>query len=130
MNGGMFPLIWETMVPSPSQVPDYPPPFVGHATKVDPDGRIWLLERGKVGARSTALVYDLIDSTGQICDRVQMPPNAAVIGFGPGGAVYLSVGPSNAGLASSIPAIIPPSMSATPPPMPVKLAKALLAKKP
>ena len=126
---------WETMTKSASEVPDYPPPFVARATRVDLDGRIWVLERGKIATPSTGLIYDLIDRDGQIVDRVQAPANAAVIGFGPGGAVYLSVAPYNAMLASSIPplATAPPGMGAMPgmPPAPtVKLAKAFLPKKP
>jgi hypothetical protein len=128
-------LAWETMTKSPSEVPDYPPPFVARATRVDPEGRIWLLERGKIATPSPGLIYDIIDREGQIVDRVQAPANAAVIGFGPGGAVYLSVSPANALLASSIPPLamaIPgmQMMPGMPPPPPVKLAKAILTKRP
>src|SRR5206468_12626930 len=62
------------------------------ATRVDPQDRIWLLERADVSKRA-GLIYDVIDRSGQIVDRVQMPPNAAVIGFGPKNAVYLSITP-------------------------------------
>ena len=127
-------LAWETMTKSPSEVPDYPPPFIPRATRVDPDGRIWVLERGKIATPSTGLIYDIIDHDGQIVDRVQAPPNAAVIGFGPGGAVYLSVSPANATLASSIPPVVlsmpgMPMMPGAPPPPPVKLAKATFSKR-
>jgi hypothetical protein len=124
---------WETMTKSPSEVPDYPPPFVGRATRVDLDGRLWVLERGKIAEPSPGLVYDIIDRSGQIVDRVQAPLNAAVIGFGLGGAVYLSISPTNAFLANSIPPLVSatPGMSMMPgtaPPPPVKLAKAILKK--
>jgi hypothetical protein len=118
--------IFETLTVAPSEVPDYPPPFVGGATRVDLDDRIWLLERVNVGSKPAGLIYDLIDRTGLIVDRVQLPPNAAVIGFGPGHAVYLSITPSNAQLAMSLPA----AQSAGPggPAMgpAVKVAKAIL----
>jgi hypothetical protein len=71
----------------------------------------------------------VIDREGQIVDRVQMPTNAAVIGFGPGATVYLAIGPGNANLASSIPPVAQAMMpSMGPPPSPMKLAKATLAK--
>jgi hypothetical protein len=124
-----FKYVFETMTVAPSEVPDYPPPFVHRMTRVDLDGRIWVLERGKFAEPSPGLVYDIIDRTGQIVDRVQAPPNAAVIGFGPSGAVYLAIAPSHAGLANSIPPVVAPQMSNTPPPNPVKLAKAYLAAK-
>lgn len=129
INGPQFKFVGETMVVTPGEVPDYPPPFIQRATRVDPEGRIWVLERGKYAQPSPGLVYDIIDRTGQIVDRVQAPPNAAVIGFGPRGAVYLSVAPANAALANSIPAIIPPTMGASAPSNPCKLAKAILSPK-
>ena len=134
INGGMmmgpgFSFVWETMTVAPSEVPDYPPPFVPRATRVDAEGRIWVLERAKLALPTTGLIYDVIDRSGQIVDRVQAPPNAAVIGFGAGGAVYLSVAPSNAVLANNVPPV-PPPPGPTPPPSPTKLAKAILPKKP
>jgi hypothetical protein len=129
VRGGPIPVFFETMAVAPSEVPDYPPPFVARATRVDADGRIWVLERGKLAAPPAPLVYDVIDRNGQIVDRVQMPMNAAVVGFGPGGAVYLSIGPGNANLASSIPAVAGPMMpSMGPPPNPMKLAKAIITR--
>jgi hypothetical protein len=121
--------IFETLTVAPSEVPDYPPPFVVRATKVDLDDRIWLLERANIGSKAP-LVYDVIDRTGQIVDRVQMPPNAAVIGFGPGGSVYLSITPTNTALATSIPQTINPSAGPGGASAPVKVARAVLAKKP
>jgi hypothetical protein len=125
-----FKFAYETMTVAPSEVPDYPPPFIQRATRVDLDGRIWLLERGKYGQPSQGLVYDIIDRGGQIVDRVQAPPNAAVIGFGPAGAVYLSIAPSNAMLASSIPPVVPPQIGPATPPSPCRLAKAYLTRRP
>lgn len=125
--GGNAP-IFETLTVAPSEVPDYPPPFVVRATRVDLDDRIWVLERANVGSRAP-LVYDVIDRTGQIVDRIQMPPDAAVIGFGPNGSVYLSITPANHALAASM----PQPMSAGPGPAasaPVKVARAVLPKMP
>ncbi|HET9426056.1 MAG TPA: hypothetical protein VFO55_11845 [Gemmatimonadaceae bacterium] len=121
--------IFETLTVAPSEVPDYPPPFVPRATRVDPDGRIWLLERANLGSKAP-LVYDVIDRTGQIVDRVQMPPNAAVIGFGPGGSVYLSITPANNTLAASMPQPVNPvGPGGGGPPASVKVARAILPKK-
>jgi hypothetical protein len=130
MFGSASAPIWETLTVAPSEVPDYPPPFVPRSTRVDPEGRIWLLERQNVGSKAP-LVYDVIDRTGQIVDRVQMPPNAAVLGFGPNGSVYLSITPQNNSLAASMVQQANPmgasGPSATPP---VKVARAVLARRP
>jgi hypothetical protein len=34
-------------------------------------------------------VYDVINRKGEIVERVQVPENRSIIGFGPAGAVYL-----------------------------------------
>jgi hypothetical protein len=123
--------VWETLTVAPSEVPDYPPPFVPRSTRVDPEGRIWILERQNLGSKAP-LVYDVIDRSGQIVDRVQMPPNAAVLGFGPNGSVYLSITPQNNSLAASMvqqanpvgPMGGPGGASA-----PVKVARAVLTKR-
>jgi hypothetical protein len=121
--------IFERLTVAPSEVPDYPPPFVPRATRVDLDDRIWLLERANIGSKAP-LVYDVIDRTGQIVDRVQMPPDAAVIGFGPGGSVYLSITPTNNALAASVPETMSASGGPSGASGPVKLARAVLSRKP
>ena len=34
-------------------------------------------------------VYDVINRKGEIVERVQIPVGRSIVGFGPGGAVYL-----------------------------------------
>jgi hypothetical protein len=117
--------IFETLTVAPSEVPDFPPPFVVRSTRVDLEDRIWLLERANVGSKDP-LIYDVIDRTGQIVDRVRMPPNAAILGFGPGGSVYLSITPQNNSLATSMVQQVnsnaPPGAMAAP----VKVARAVM----
>ena len=87
-GGGMMK---QTRSVEPSELPDYPPPFL-RATRVDPPGRLWVTER-PTNENAGGLVYDIIDHTGQIVDRVQAPAGYSVVGFGPGGIVYLAGGP-------------------------------------
>ena len=35
------------------------------------------------------LVYDVVNRQGQLVERVKLPPNRTILGFGPGGVVYL-----------------------------------------
>jgi hypothetical protein len=120
--------VFETLTVAPSEVPDYPPPFVPRATRVDLENRIWLLERAPLGSKAP-LVYDVIDRNGQIVDRVRMPPNAAVLGFGPNGSVYLSITPQNMSLAASMvqrtDVNAPPGAAQAP----VKVARAVLSRR-
>ena len=35
--------------------------------------------------------YDVIDRSGKLIDRVQVPANSTIVGFGTGGVVYLGM---------------------------------------
>jgi hypothetical protein len=36
-------------------------------------------------------VYNVVNRKGDLIDRVQLPKNRVLVGFGPGGVVYLAV---------------------------------------
>ena len=83
--GGPLPPL--TMV-SPSELPDYKPPFTPGSTRVDIAGNLWIRTSQNVDARP---VYDVINSKGEVIDRVQLPANRVLAGFGENGVVYLAV---------------------------------------
>jgi hypothetical protein len=76
-----------TMV-SPSELPDYKPAFVPGSTRADPEGNLWIRTSKNIDARP---VYDVVNRKGELIDRVQIPANRSIIGFGAGGTVYLGV---------------------------------------
>ena len=76
-----------TMI-SPSELPDYKPAFAPGSTRVDADGNLWIRTTQNVDARP---VYDVINRKGELIDRVQLPANRVLAGFGSGGVVYLAV---------------------------------------
>jgi len=88
-GGGAFggPLPTLTLV-SPSELPDYKPAFAPGSTRADADGNLWIRTSQNVDARP---VYDVIDRKGSLIDRVQLPANRVLVGFGQGGVVYLAV---------------------------------------
>ena len=71
----------------PSELPDYKPPFAAGATRADADGNVWV--RLIATKPMPGPVYDIIDKDGKLVDRVVLPPNSAIAGFGPG-VVYLA----------------------------------------
>lgn len=73
---------------SPTELPDYKPPFTTGATRVDADGNLWVRTTQNVNAIP---VYNVINRKGELIDRVQLPKNRSLIGFGPAGVVYLGV---------------------------------------
>jgi hypothetical protein len=83
--GGQLPPL--TMV-APSELPDYKPAFAPGSTRADMDGNLWIRTSQNVDARP---VYDIVDRKGELIDRVQLPLNRVLAGFGAGGVVYLAV---------------------------------------
>ena len=76
-----------TMI-SPSELPDYKPAFAPGSTRADTEGNLWIRTSQNVDARP---VYDVINRKGELIDRVQLPANRVLAGFGSGGVVYLAV---------------------------------------
>jgi len=69
-----------------SELPDYKPPFAMGAARADADGNVWV--RLIATKPMPGPVYDVIDHTGKLVDRVVLPAGSAIAGFGPG-VVYL-----------------------------------------
>lgn len=72
----------------PSELPDYKPPFFAGNARADLDGRIWVRTIPTKGIAGGP-VYDVINSKGELIDRVQVPKDRLIIGFGAGGTVYM-----------------------------------------
>ena len=85
--GGGGPLPPLTMI-APSALPDYKPAFTPGSTRADADGNLWIRTSQNVDARP---VYDVVNRKGELIDRVQLPQNRVLAGFGANGVVYLAV---------------------------------------
>lgn len=70
----------------PSELPDYKPPFLGAATRVDAEGNLWIRTTQNVNGRA---VYNVVNRKGELIDRVQLPVGRIITGFGAGGYAYL-----------------------------------------
>jgi hypothetical protein len=80
---------------SPSELPDYKPPFFAGSARADAEGNLWIRT---IPTKPVAggPVYDVVNRRGELVDRVQIPTGRSIAGFGAGGAVYL-VGRDTAG---------------------------------
>jgi hypothetical protein len=74
---------------SPSDLPDYKPPFFAGSIRADAEGNLWIRTIA-TKAITGGPVYDVVNRAGGLVDRVQVPPGRTIIGFGAGGAVYLA----------------------------------------
>lgn len=73
---------------SPSELPDYRPPFFSGAVRADAQGNLWI--RTTTVKAGGGPVYDVVNRKGELIDRVQIPVGRQIAGFGPDGAVYLT----------------------------------------
>lgn len=72
-----------------SELPDYQPPFFATSTRADADGNLWVLTI-PTKPQPAGSVYDVISAKGEVTERVLVPEGRTVLGFGPGGVVYLA----------------------------------------
>jgi hypothetical protein len=93
LSGGVAPpppTIRELATIPPDELPDYRPPFVAGSSRADADGNIWVHTTPPKPVPG-GLIYDLINSQGEMIDRLQLPPGYTLVGFGKGKVVYLSM---------------------------------------
>ncbi len=75
---------------SPSELPDYRPPFNQNSVKADVDGNVWIRTTSvRAGAVGGGAVYDVVNRKGEVVDRLQIPSGRTIVGFGKGGVVYM-----------------------------------------
>jgi hypothetical protein len=75
--------------PVAADLPDYMPAFTQTSARPDADGNLWI-RTTTPGVEPGHVVYDVINNQGNLVDRVDVPNGMTIIGFGRGGAVYLS----------------------------------------
>ena len=72
-----------------SELPDYKPPFFAGSVRADTEGNLWI-RTIPTKAIAGGPVYDVVNQKGELVDRVQIPENRTIVGFGADGAVYLA----------------------------------------
>ncbi len=76
------------MIPADS-LPDYRPAFTAGSARGDMDGNLWVRTTSPVG--NAGPIYFVINTKGEVIDRVQLPESRTLAGFGRNGDVYLAV---------------------------------------
>jgi hypothetical protein len=73
----------------PGDIPDYLPPIRRGSVVADADDNVWILPTTSFEAKD-GLLYDVVNRKGELFERVQLPANRTIAGFGKGGVVYLA----------------------------------------
>lgn len=86
-----------------TDLPDYFPPVRQGQVRADPLGRVWILPATSKDAKA-GLLYDVVDRSGTIVERVQLPKDRTLVGFAPDGALYLNhvISPTRAALERAV----------------------------
>ena len=63
--------------------------FLNGLVRADNDGNVWV-RTIPTKAIAGGPVYDVINRKGELVQRVQIPANRTIVGFGVGGTVYLT----------------------------------------
>ena len=78
------------MVVRADELPDYRPPFGQGAVRADADGNLWVRTL-PMKPTPGGPVYDVVSRAGALVDRIQLPSGYALVGFGVGKVVFLSM---------------------------------------
>lgn len=85
-----------TLLPGEAQslnsVHDYYPPLRSGAAMADMDGNLWILPTTSKQSQQGELVYDVVNTKGELFRRVRIPLGRLIVGFGKGGVIYMSSG--------------------------------------
>ena len=88
MGPGGHTLSSVTLAP-PTELPDFMPAFNAGAARGDADGNLWIRTTAQRPGAIGGPIYDVLDHAGKLIERIQVPAGRSIIGFAPGGIVYL-----------------------------------------
>lgn len=92
-----------------NEIADYYPPVRSGAAKADLDGNLWILPTTSVQSKAGELVYDVVNSRNGLFQRVRLPKDRSIVGFGPKGTVYLAYRDSTSGWVLERTKVLTPS---------------------
>jgi hypothetical protein len=103
----------KTLIRQPEPVPvdklaDFYPPIRAGTTLADEDGNLWILPTTSTVSKQGELVYDVVNTKGELFQRVRVPLGRLIVGFGKGGVVYMTSGDKATGFyleRSKLPAV-------------------------
>ena len=82
------------------EMPDYYPPIRTGSVVADRDANLWILPTTSTQAKG-GLLYDVVNARGGLFERVQLPHDCALAGFGNKSAIYLACSEKAAGDTAS-----------------------------
>jgi hypothetical protein len=84
------PTMREIGVLQANELPDYRPPIGPNSVRADLDNNLWIRTIPPKPVPGGP-IFDVVNPKGELTDRIQVPPGYALVGFGRGKVVYLSM---------------------------------------
>ena len=78
-------------------IPDYYPAIRAGAVMPDLDNHLWILPTTSAQSKNGELIYDVVNTKGELFQRVRLPLGRQLAGFGKNGVVYMLSGDRTAG---------------------------------
>lgn len=75
-----------------NEMDDYMPTVRPNSARADLDGNVWIPPTTSLDASPGSLVYDVVNTKGEVTRRVQIPAGRTLVGFGRGGVLYYTTG--------------------------------------
>jgi hypothetical protein len=91
-NGGGLLTVLPAERPSADRVFDYYAPLRKGAAMADMDDHLWILPTTSKQSKAGELVYDVVNTKGELFERVRVPLGRYIVGFGHDGVVYMATG--------------------------------------
>jgi hypothetical protein len=76
-------------------LPNFPPTVRSASVQADLDGHVWIPPTTSLDAAIGSLVYDVVNTKGEVVRRVQLPSGRRLVGFAPGGVLYFTMNDSS-----------------------------------
>jgi hypothetical protein len=71
------------------ELPDYRPAFTAGSARGDHEGNLWVRTTSPVG--NAGPIYFILNTKGEVIDRVQLPQSRQLVGFGKSGEVFMAL---------------------------------------
>lgn len=72
-----------------SEFPQFHPPIQQGSVMADLNNRLWILPATSTNV-ANGLTYDVVNRNGEVVERVQLPKDRVLVGFGPNNVIYLT----------------------------------------
>ncbi len=88
-GGGALAIKIDMGIVPDSEFPSFYPPIQQGSVLADLDNHVWILPTTSAHS-ANGMTYDVVDRKGEVIERVQLPKDRVLVGFGPHNTIYMT----------------------------------------